>query len=282
MDGFSSINKYTKSFDDTQIAYNVLPSESSSGHTLIFIHGLGGDLAAWDTERSLLYKAGYKTIAIDLRGHGLSDRPRYEGAYVLKNFVKDIIAVLKAEDIEKPVVVGHCFGAMVSLLLEAEYPSTSRALVLVDTSFKSPTFSPKAADHRIMNSIFSFIARHAPTVHENGHVNTAKFIGSTDFSARRILSDVLHTSLRSYLSVCEDIAGYDATKLLEKIHVPALIITGTEDLIFPPQTAEKLHHRIHDSHISYIEGGNHMVVINNPKDIVEDILTFLKNINYSK
>lgn len=276
----NSYSRYVTSFDNTQIAYSVIQPTTKPHRWLIFLHGLGGDLSSWDQERKIVSHAGYGTIAVDLRGHGLSDRPRNEGAYSMQNFAEDIIAVLKQEDIQKSVIIGHCFGAMVTFVLEAMYPTTAKALVVIDTSYKPPTFGRIAADHRIINTIVSFLRNHAPTIHEVGHVNTAKFLGTRDFSAKRILSDVLHTSLRSYLNVCDQITHFNATDLLKRIHVPTLVITGVNDLIFPPSVAEDLHHRIKNSHIDFIDNGNHMVIINNPKDVTKDIQKFLNTINY--
>jgi 3-oxoadipate enol-lactonase len=274
-----SIGKFVTSFDNTQIFYNILPA-TDTNRVLVFIHGLGGDSAAWNTERKLLHDKGYTTIAIDIRGHGLSDRPKYEGSYAIDNFVEDVIAVLKNEKLGKVVIIGHCFGAMIAMKLEAEHPMTAKALILIDTSYKPPFFSLKPADHRIVNTIISFITRHSPTIHQAGHVNTAKFYGTTDFSARRILSDVLHTSLRSYLKVCDAIAHVNVKDLLQKITVPTLVLVGTDDLVFPPEVAEDLQQRIVGADIQYIDGGDHIVIINKPEDVAKDIGEYLTKINY--
>src|SRR5687767_14776825 len=145
----NSVGRYVTAPDNTRIYYNVLKVPESK-KLLVFLHGLGSDSAAWNLEREGLAKHGYSSIAIDIRGHGLSDRPRYEGAYSIDNFVEDTVAVLRQEEAQRVVLAGHCFGAMIALKVEADYPATARALVLIDTSFKPPVFSPSPADHRLM------------------------------------------------------------------------------------------------------------------------------------
>lgn len=274
-----SSDKYAISFDGIKISYNIYTVDASS-RWLIFLHGLGGDLNAWNEERVALQNLGYSTVAIDLRGHGLSDRPRYEGAYDISHFAHDILAVLKTENIENPILVGHCFGAMVTLYLEAYYPHTSSAIVLIDTSYKPPLFGKIVADHRILNSIISLVARHGPDAHKAEHVNAAQFKGLSEFSTKRIFSDVLHTSLKSYFAVSQYIIHMDLRTLLKKILVPSLIISGTDDLIFPPELEDDLRRRLHTKYIDYINGGNHMVVINNPEDVAIDIKKFLNKLRY--
>lgn len=273
------VDKEVVSFDGTKIFYNVVEKDGVNT-CLVFLHGLGGDGGSWQKEREELYTLGYPSIAVDLRGHGLSGRPRDEGGYHIDNFTKDILAVLTAEQKEKVVLIGHCFGAMVSLHIEANHPTTAKALVLIDTSYKRPYFAENKADHRIVNSIVSYLIRHSPTAYKAEHVNTAKFYGTSDFSARRILTDVLHTSLRSYLMVSQEIMHIDLESLLKKIMVPTLILSGTDDLIFPPEAEKELADRIKNAQIEYIDGGAHMLIVNNPGDIVKDMQLFLKRIHY--
>ncbi len=110
------------------------------------------------------------------------------------------------------------------------------------------------------------------------YVNYQKFFGSTDYDIKRIAADILHTSLRSYFFALKELVGYDATDFLRKILVPTLIIEGSNDSIFPPDTAKALQSRIKTSYLDIIEGGNHLVNINKPKDVNQEIEHFLKKL----
>ncbi|MBI2622701.1 MAG: alpha/beta fold hydrolase, partial [Candidatus Levybacteria bacterium] len=101
---------------------------------LVFLHGLGSDLTAWKSERETLRNLGFPTLALDLRGHGLSGRPDNESAYELGNFVKDVLSVLEKEGIEKPVLVGHCFGGMVAIALEGTYSKNVHLFLLIQAT----------------------------------------------------------------------------------------------------------------------------------------------------
>lgn len=273
-----SEEKKVKMSDGTYIFYEVhiIPDPKE---TLVFLHGLGGDLTAWDEERKAFHELGYATIAVDLRGHGLSDRPADEASYHLNIFVSDILAVLDHEKVKHPILLGHCLGGMITLLIEGTHQKTARALVLIDTSCKPPYFGQVLGHHVLLNKIISLIAAHVPDIRTPGHVDFSQFVGTGDFNARRILSDVLHTSLRSYLYICEHLVEYDATRLLHNITVSTLVIDGTDDSIFPPKVAKDLAHRIKHATIDLIEGVNHILIINNPNDLIQDIISYLKKLH---
>ncbi len=270
--------KYLISFDGAKIYYHKTVRDKN--RWLIFLHGFGGDLTAWQKERTYFTKLGISTIAMDLRGHGLSERSNNKDFYKLENFSKDVASLVEKEKLVNPVVIGHCFGGMVSIYFQAQFPKVSKGLVLVDTSFKPPFFSYNPMERTFLKQIISLILKFMPDIKINGHVNFDKFISTSDLDAKRILSDILHTSLRSYLMMCDNLIGLNAKELLDKITVPTLVVEGTKDTVFPPEIASYLAARIKTSQLDLIEGANHIIVINNPSDLNKSIETFLKGINF--
>lgn len=272
------INKFTKTSDGTKVFINILyPQVKNHLHLseLIFLHGLGGDLTAWDKERAVLQNLGYTSLALDLRGHGLSDKPENKDDYSLSRFAKDVMEVIKKEKIKKPVIVGHCFGGMIALSLAAIYPKIFSRLILVDTSFKLPFFAKPFANHGFFQKIIQLIAEKSPLTKNYNHVDFSRFIGTTDYDWKRILSDVLHTSLHSYLLICDQLLQFDASSLLKKIKIPTLVISGKRDRIFPLRIAKELSERILHAKLISVPNANHIIVINNPTELTNEIHKFL-------
>jgi len=267
-----------RSPDGVSILYNRYPYSKEKESCLVFLHGLGGDLTAWYAERTLLAKKGYQTLAIDLRGHGLSERPKDEVSYTFSRFSDDVKAVLIKENIKKAVVIGHCLGGMVALTLAAEQPTFLKGLILVDTGFKPAFLSKTFAHHPFFDKLLHLVATHSPRVRKKGHVDFNQFMGTEDINAQRIFSDIFHTSIRSYLLSFDQIAHLNAVSLLKKIVVPTLIIEGEKDSIFPLPIAKELAHRIKHSHLDVIPNANHILVINNPVDVTEEILRFARKL----
>ena len=100
---------------------------------VVLVHGLAGSGWAWaPVARRLI--ARRRTVAMDLRGHGLSDAPTETGAYDLDVLAGDVIAVAEGSGVlDGPVILaGHGFGAIVAALAAARLGSACARLVLVD------------------------------------------------------------------------------------------------------------------------------------------------------
>jgi pimeloyl-ACP methyl ester carboxylesterase len=102
---------------------------------VLLIHGLGQTAWTWAPVARRLARVA-RVVAMDLRGHGLSDAPT-EG-YEPAQLAEDAIAVVEGSnlDLDGVVIAGHGFGAIVAAwaagALEAEGSGRARGLVLVD------------------------------------------------------------------------------------------------------------------------------------------------------
>ena len=95
---------------------------------LLCLHGLASNALWWDPVGELLAPQ-HRVVAVDLRGHGLSDRP--ERGYGFAEVASDLAALLPQLGLQRPVVVGHSWGASVALELAASGGAV-RAVVCVD------------------------------------------------------------------------------------------------------------------------------------------------------
>src|SRR5262245_30413900 len=80
---------------------------------VVLVHGLAGNALTWaPVARRLI--ARRRTVAMDLRGHGLSDAPTEPGSYDLSVLAGDVVAVVEGSDVDDAAVVlaGHGFGAI--------------------------------------------------------------------------------------------------------------------------------------------------------------------------
>jgi len=271
------MGKSFASFDGTKIFYETM-GDNYKRKPLIFLHGLGGDLSSWAPEREKLWSLGLPSIAVDLRGHGMSDRPEKSENYSLINFADDINKLIEKEGLIKPIIVGHCFGGMISLILAGRYLDKIGGLILVDTTYKTPLIGKNFFIHKPIHLMLRLIEKIAPGLHIKGYIDIKRFKNTPDYDIVRIVSDIARVSLRSYLMMFNHFVNYDASLWLKKINVPTLVIVGEKDSIFPPDMALALHKRIIKSKYRLIKKANHILVINNPHDLVEAIYDFVSEI----
>jgi pimeloyl-ACP methyl ester carboxylesterase len=269
------MQKKIKSFDGVRINYRI---KRISSFFLVFIHGAGGDLNAWKKQRQFFHKKGFSTLVVDLRGHGLSDRPGSAEDYKLEKFAKDIHHIIIKEGITQFVIIGHCFGGMVAIAFHKLFPKLSRAYILIGTAYKAPRSLAIFRHNMFFVNILNRVVNRSIRKMRFSHVNFDKFAGSGDWNLKRIYSDIRHTTLKSWLLTYQTIAKFDGLEILKRMNKPVLIIEGAKDRIFPPKIANKMHKIVRTSKLDIIPNANHILVLNNAKDLQHKILLYTKAI----
>jgi pimeloyl-ACP methyl ester carboxylesterase len=120
--------------DGVSIRYSV----EGAGTPLVLLHGEMSSLESW---HALGYaqqlRERYRVIAIDARGHGMSDKPRLPAEYALLRLTGDVLSVLNFEEIASAHVIGYSLGARTALSLAAHAPERVRSLVLAGGSVQT-------------------------------------------------------------------------------------------------------------------------------------------------
>jgi pimeloyl-ACP methyl ester carboxylesterase len=96
---------------------------------LVLLHGLRSDAGTWDTVAAEFAKH-FRVVAIDLRGHGDSDRP---AEYSFELMRDDVLGVLNQLGLDRINLVGHSMGGTVAYLIAEKEPGRIGRLILEDT-----------------------------------------------------------------------------------------------------------------------------------------------------
>ncbi|MGH9176848.1 MAG: alpha/beta fold hydrolase, partial [Vicinamibacterales bacterium] len=87
---------------------------NSSGRPVLFIHGFSQCWLAWSRQLSSDLADGCRLVAMDLRGHGLSEKPR-EGYGDSRLWADDVNAAIRALSLDHPILCGWSYGPLVIL-----------------------------------------------------------------------------------------------------------------------------------------------------------------------
>lgn len=126
------------------------------GEPVILVHGLAASLHDWDDLLPDLAKAGYAGYALDLLGHGESEKPRRAHEYTVENAYSHFSQWVDSLGRTEPLVlIGHSLGGGLSLLYALRNPERVRALVLVNPFFSTTQLPPilqKVFHHQLINT----------------------------------------------------------------------------------------------------------------------------------
>ena len=102
---------------------------AGSGPDVLFLHGTSGHLEAFTRNITAHVDAGFRCHAIDLLGHGDTDKP--DDDYEIPRYVDHVLAYLDARGIESVHLAGESLGGWVSAWLTSEHPARVRSLQLI-------------------------------------------------------------------------------------------------------------------------------------------------------
>jgi len=103
---------------------------------ILLVHGLASNALLWEGAAHELVNMGHVVKAVDLRGHGLSEKP--DDGYDMQSVTNDVAGLLRnlaANGFERPVVIGQSWGGNVVVELAHKYPELVRGVVAVDGGF---------------------------------------------------------------------------------------------------------------------------------------------------
>ncbi|MGW0812327.1 alpha/beta fold hydrolase [Streptomyces viridiviolaceus] len=112
--------------------------EQGTGPLVLLVHGFPESWYSWRRQLPALAAAGFRAVAIDVRGYGRSSRPDAVDAYRMQDLVADNVAVVEALGERSAVIVGHDWGATVAATSALLRPDVFRAVGLLSVPYTPP------------------------------------------------------------------------------------------------------------------------------------------------
>ncbi|HEX6023841.1 MAG TPA: alpha/beta hydrolase [Solirubrobacter sp.] len=121
--------------------------EAGTGAAVLLLHGFPDTGQLWKHQIPALQAVGLRTVVIDMRGFGASDKPQDVEPYRVPNHVADMVAILDELDIERARVVGHDWGAGVAWAMALMAPDRVERLVALSVGHPA-RFSKRSVAQR--------------------------------------------------------------------------------------------------------------------------------------
>jgi len=232
---------------------------------LVLIHGWTMNVDNWRDQIQDL-ASRYHVIAIDLPGHGQSDKPQV--SYSMDYFARAVEAVMKDAKAKRAVLVGHSMGTPVARQFYRQYPQKTLALVIVDGVLRP------LAEKTVMDRMIEGFR--APTYKQSiDQMLTAMKGPSLSAEAmERIKASSANTPQHVVVSAMEGMAD-PAIWGDDKINVPVLAIMARNPF-YPPNIEEISRGLAPNMDFRMWEGVGHFVMMDKPKEFNEAVIGFLE------
>ncbi|WP_079173121.1 alpha/beta hydrolase [Streptomyces monashensis] len=112
--------------------------EQGRGPLVLLVHGFPESWYSWRHQLPALAAAGYRAVAVDVRGYGRSSAPAAVDGYRMLDLVADNVAVVEALGERSAVVVGHDWGATIAATSALTRPDVFRAVALLGVPYTPP------------------------------------------------------------------------------------------------------------------------------------------------
>ncbi|MFB7648839.1 alpha/beta fold hydrolase [Streptomyces sp. NPDC056085] len=119
--------------------------EQGTGPLVLLVHGFPESWYSWRHQLPVLAAAGFRAVALDVRGYGRSSKPAAASAYRMVELVQDNLAVVRALGEESAVIVGHDWGAAIAANSALSHPEVFRAVGLLSVPY-APRGGPRPSE----------------------------------------------------------------------------------------------------------------------------------------
>jgi pimeloyl-ACP methyl ester carboxylesterase len=249
---------------------------------VLFVPGWGCPIYVYRRNLPAVADAGFRAIAVDLKGHGLSFKPLGNEQYSVEALVDHIEEILDALELKTPALVGHSMGGTLLYHFVSTHPERARALVLLSPvgmsgvplmwlyrSLTPPLLRPllrwvrprlvvKVALIRVYGKRGSFTEEDvdqywAPTQFPESSLALIDLLHSYDWSAAR-------------------------TRKLLVVNLPALGMWGSRDHLQPRDGLDLYKRLIPGIMLRKIEGAGHIIPEETPDEVNTAVIAFLRGL----
>lgn len=112
------------------LRFHLLEWGDPAAPPVVVLHGGNQTAHSWDMA-NLIISGRFHVYALDQRGHGDTEWPR-DGERSRHAMADDVFRIIECEGLDRPVVMGHSMGGIVTMTLVAAHPGIARKIVLVD------------------------------------------------------------------------------------------------------------------------------------------------------
>ncbi len=245
---------------------------SGSGPAMLLIHGFPLSEHLFDKQRDT-FSRSYTVITPSLPGFGNSTTgTTYQ---TITNYAKDMIGLLSYLHVSSAVIGGHSMGGQVVLEMYRQQPALFSSMILFDTNPAAANLIEKAEWPG-----YGRMARATGSASIAAPVAAVMVTGDAAAKYPQLLTDIeAEVSMAKPAGVVGGanalVTRADYTKMLAQISVPALVVVGQDDPVYPVAISQALAAGIPNAKLAVIPGVAHASMFDNAEAVNKAITAFL-------
>jgi pimeloyl-ACP methyl ester carboxylesterase len=256
---FDGESQYAK-LGDARIHYK---SYGKGREALVLVHGWTLSSDFWRDQIPDLAKRS-RVIALDLPGHGQSDKP--QTTYTMDLFADAIDAVMRDAKVDRAVIVGHSMGTPVARQFYRKYPQKTLAIVIVDGSLRP--FGTKEMRDQFLEMF------RGPNYKAAGAQMFSQMGGTLPAAEQERVKASFSSTPQYVLVSAMESMNQDSLYGPDKINVPVLAILAKSPF-WPPDTEQFFRSIAPDFELQWWEGVDHFLMMERPKQFNEAVIAFI-------
>ncbi len=264
------------------VNYNV--KISGQGEALLLLHGFTGSLKNWEPFIKDWADSNY-VIAVDLLGHGETDKPRYASRYTVEKAADDLNDLFHKVCIKKSHIIGYSMGGRLALTFAVKYLEKVTSLILESSSPGLESEKERFERLKKDDSLADFIEGSG----------TAAFVDYWEriplFSSQKLLSAEVKKKIHNQRlnnDVCglaNSLRGMGTGKqpswwsFLDRLNIPVHLITGEKDKKFT-EIAQNMVKNLPNAETTIVKNAGHNVHVECPQvfnEIVKEWIIIKNN-----
>jgi pimeloyl-ACP methyl ester carboxylesterase len=256
---------------------HIFYSTEGDGNAVILVHGFGEDSNVW--KEQLVLKEHCKLIIPDLPGSGKSTFTKQEPqASTIEFYAGCIYALLKNENIDSCILLGHSMGGYITLAFAEKYREMLNGFGLIHSTAFPDSEEKKQNRQRGIEMMdqygsYPFLKNTTPNLFSNKFKQEhPEKVNSLIEDGNKFSKEALQNYYRAMMQ------RPDRTSVLKNSKVPVLFVIGTEDVAAPVQDVLKQVHLPEIAYIHIYENTAHMGMWEASEKLNTAILEFIKSI----
>jgi pimeloyl-ACP methyl ester carboxylesterase len=278
------VMRRTATVDGHVMSY--LEAGPAHGQPVVLIHGLASDSQTWDKAIGPLNECGLRVIAVDLLGHGESDKPH--GGYLLDDFARQLHGLFGEIGLGAATLCGHSLGGAIAVHFGYHFPQHVSRLVLVSAGGlgREVHVALRAGALPIAPRVVGWAMRpRMRSVYADPRLHRLLRLTPDNIAnlrrAGRALSDAdgqraFFASLRGVIEPAGQKGSFLEMRYLAD-HVPTLLVWSEKDGVIPVEHARATRDHLPGSRLVVFPGGGHEPHRRHAAEFAKAVSTFIED-----